>query len=65
MLQPYASNLPLSLVLFTFTRTTILSCMIVVCRPPEQGISLWGWHDLPPEHLGPCLGFESNFRKAN
>ncbi len=39
-----------------FSTTTILSCVIVVCRPPEQGISLWGWPDLPLQNLGPCIG---------
>lgn len=29
---------------------------VVVCRPPQLDISHWGWHDLPPEHLDPCIG---------
>lgn len=27
----------------------------VVCWPPEPDISLWGWIDLPPENLDPCI----------
>ena len=28
---------------------------IIVCRPLEPDISLWGWPDLPPKHLDPCI----------